>query len=304
MIANPYFSIVIPAYNRAALLPETLDSLNKQSFVSWECIIVDDGSTDNTREVVSHLMAGDSRIRYVYQDNAERSAARNRGADLASGTYVLFLDSDDAYTNEHLQKLHEFIQKNEEPVALLITDNWEMHEPGNLVMPDLTHESAETIPYLWLVPVVPVRVCIHKTILATHKFDEQIVVVEDQVLWFHIASAFPVIRVPHRTAIYRIHPSNSVASANNPFKLRLNGLTRLFNATEYTTAKQLIPASIRGKMLAQCHFRIGEFSALQGYRTKALLSFIKCQFIAPGFRWKECLYTLLLRKSEKHTTGK
>ena len=78
---SPFFSITIPAYNRGYILPETIKSIQEQTFQAWEVIIVDDGSKDNTREIVEQLSAEDSRIRYVYQDNAERSAARNNGAD-------------------------------------------------------------------------------------------------------------------------------------------------------------------------------------------------------------------------------
>jgi glycosyltransferase involved in cell wall biosynthesis len=72
---RPFFSVIIPAYNRASILPETIESIQKQSFDSWEIIVVDDGSKDNTEEVVRGILSQDSRINYVYQENAERSAA-------------------------------------------------------------------------------------------------------------------------------------------------------------------------------------------------------------------------------------
>jgi glycosyltransferase involved in cell wall biosynthesis len=69
------FSIIIPTYNRADLIPETIRSVQNQTFKDWECIIVDDGSTDNTKSIIEDLIKQDSRIKYVYQENAERSAA-------------------------------------------------------------------------------------------------------------------------------------------------------------------------------------------------------------------------------------
>ncbi len=76
---NPFFSIIIPAYNRAGILEKALQSVRDQTCTDWECIVVDDGSTDNTRDLLAQWSAGDARFRYIYQENAERSAARNNG---------------------------------------------------------------------------------------------------------------------------------------------------------------------------------------------------------------------------------
>lgn len=293
MYSPPFFSVIIPAYNRANILDETLDYVLKQTFGDWECIVVDDGSTDDTRVIVEARIKDDPRISYVYQTNAERSVARNHGAKIAKGKYLLFLDSDDGYTPDHLTQLYNFIQQNETPIALIITDHWEMHNSGELLMPDSSLNNLDTLPYLWSVPVVPVRACIHRKIFQTHQFDPHISVVEDQVLWFHIASSFPVIRVRQRTAVYRIHEGNSVSKKNNPFKKRLDGLNRMFKSAEYKNAKLLIPKSQRNKMIAQCYFRIGELNLQRGERWKGFIDFVKCQLKAPGFKWKACIYLLL-----------
>ncbi|HPY82753.1 MAG TPA: glycosyltransferase family A protein, partial [Bacteroidales bacterium] len=73
----PLFSIIIPTYNRAHILPRTIASVLAQTYSNWECIIVDDGSTDSTKDLIASY--SDTRIKYVYQHNAERSAARNNG---------------------------------------------------------------------------------------------------------------------------------------------------------------------------------------------------------------------------------
>jgi glycosyltransferase involved in cell wall biosynthesis len=73
------FSIIIPSFNRAFLIAETPHSIESQSYSNRECIVLDDGSTDNTREFAGDLSLKDARIPYIYQDNAERSAARNNG---------------------------------------------------------------------------------------------------------------------------------------------------------------------------------------------------------------------------------
>ena len=90
----PQISVIIPTYNRADLLPLTIESVMAQTMPDWELIIVDDGSTDETATVLAPFLQ-DERIRYIRQENAGRSAARNHGARLARGDYFYFLDSDD-----------------------------------------------------------------------------------------------------------------------------------------------------------------------------------------------------------------
>jgi len=99
--STPIFSVIIPAYNRAHVLARTVQSVLCQTFHDFELIIIDDGSTDATKKIVETFK--DSRIRYIYQDNKGRSAARNAGAFLASGKYLAFIDSDDEVIPEWLE---------------------------------------------------------------------------------------------------------------------------------------------------------------------------------------------------------
>jgi glycosyltransferase involved in cell wall biosynthesis len=88
-------SVIVPTYNYARFLPDALESLRSQTYGDWECIVVDDGSTDATRAVVATAMANDGRVRYVHQPNRGPSAARNRGVAESVGDYIQFLDADD-----------------------------------------------------------------------------------------------------------------------------------------------------------------------------------------------------------------
>jgi len=96
-------SVIVPCYNYGWVLAETLDSLIAQTYQDWECLVVDDGSTDNTREVVEAYRARDSRFRYIHQENAWMSAARNNGLRQAIGQYVQFLDADDLLAPRKLE---------------------------------------------------------------------------------------------------------------------------------------------------------------------------------------------------------
>ena len=117
---KPFFSIIIPSYNRAHVLPVTIKSVLHQTYKNWELIIVDDGSIDNTKEVVEKI--NDTRVRYIYQENAERSAARNNGIRNAKGDWICFLDSDDSYKKNHLNNFYKEILKqkasNEYPIIV------------------------------------------------------------------------------------------------------------------------------------------------------------------------------------------
>ena len=103
----PYFTVVIPSYNRGHIIVWAIESVLNQSYSDFEIIVVDDGSTDNTKEVVSQYM--DSRINYFFQENSGVSAARNTGSKLAKGDYLVFLDSDDYVAKEWLMDFYNAI---------------------------------------------------------------------------------------------------------------------------------------------------------------------------------------------------
>jgi glycosyltransferase involved in cell wall biosynthesis len=106
-MAAPFFSVVIPVYNRAAALAAALASVRAQSFQDFEIVVVDDGSKDNPRAVVERL--NDPRIRFIRQINAGGGAARNTGIDRAQGAFVAFLDSDDVFLPQHLENMHALL---------------------------------------------------------------------------------------------------------------------------------------------------------------------------------------------------
>jgi glycosyltransferase involved in cell wall biosynthesis len=91
----PLVSIIVPCYNYAHYLGQTLDNLRAQEYQNWECLIVDDGSTDDTAAVAASLVKADGRFRYLHQANKGLSAARNTGISNSKGIYIQFLDSDD-----------------------------------------------------------------------------------------------------------------------------------------------------------------------------------------------------------------
>jgi len=101
-MTNPLISIIVPCYNQAQYLDECLQSVLDQVYENWECIIVNDGSPDNTEEVAMKWTESDNRFRYVKKDNGGISSARNFGINLAKGEWILPLDADDKIGNNYL----------------------------------------------------------------------------------------------------------------------------------------------------------------------------------------------------------
>lgn len=108
----PKFSIIIATYNRGSLLGRALESLANQTEKSWEAIIVDDGSTDNTLEVVQPFIRDFKNIRYIRQENQGEPAAKNRGVALSQSEYITFLDSDDTFSPDHLDSRRHILEKS------------------------------------------------------------------------------------------------------------------------------------------------------------------------------------------------
>ena len=104
-------SVVIPLYNKEKSVRTTLNSVRAQSFTDWECIVVDDGSTDKSREVVEQIKIEDLRFKILSQPNSGVSAARNAGIMAAKGEYVTFLDADDLWTEDFLATIAALIQE-------------------------------------------------------------------------------------------------------------------------------------------------------------------------------------------------
>lgn len=106
MIKNPTVTIIMATYNRAHFIVESLKSIQAQTFEDWECIIIDDGSTDNTREILEPILNQDKRFKYLKRNlNYTKGlpGSRNYGLDLAKGNYIIFMDDDDIAHPQNLE---------------------------------------------------------------------------------------------------------------------------------------------------------------------------------------------------------
>jgi hypothetical protein len=121
-------SIVVPCYNQAQYLDESLQSLCDQTYVDWECIIVNDGSPDNTEEIAQKWEAKDARFIYLYKENGGVSSARNLGIEKAKGAFILTLDADDKYEATFIEKGLTILLNNDE---VGIVSSWGRYFTGD-----------------------------------------------------------------------------------------------------------------------------------------------------------------------------
>ena len=125
---EPLISVVIPAYNRAVKIVDALESVQRQSYVNWEAIVVDDGSTDGTPEVVERIAREDARIRLIrHETNRGAQAARNTGIRAAGGPWIAFLDSDDQFLPDSLEMRLQAARRQN--VLVVYSDGYIL-EPG------------------------------------------------------------------------------------------------------------------------------------------------------------------------------
>lgn len=111
-MAIPLISVIIPCFNYGRFIAETLENVISQTLNSWECLIVDDGSTDNTKVIADFFCASDPRFKYIYQENQGLSSARNAGIRRATGSFVQLLDSDDLISPGKLELQTAFMLSN------------------------------------------------------------------------------------------------------------------------------------------------------------------------------------------------
>jgi len=186
----PTVSVVIASYNRASLLKEAIDSVLTQDFDDFELIVVDDGSTDDTPE----LLRSYANICVVRQDRRGVSAARNAGVRRASGEFLAFLDSDDLWLAEKLSAQIAFFKTHPRAVICQTEEIWIRR--GVRVNPRRRHRKYSGMIFersVELCLVSPSAVMLERSLLdKVGRFDESLPACEDYDLWLRIACRFPI----------------------------------------------------------------------------------------------------------------
>lgn len=285
---NPFFTVIIPTYNRAQLIRRPIESVLRQTFLSWELIIVDDGSTDDTEKVVRSF--SDSRIRYIFQKNQERSAARNTGIQNSAGRYICFIDSDDYYFPQHLESFHKKIEAEKFPVAVFYCDTVEDNDGKMIRAATPMIHARNNVEWVVQMTLGTPRTCTHHSILEKHRFNPSVTVGEDVDLWVRALKEYPVIYNNDCTVAFVSHAGRTVdISSEQGIKAHVSLMKKIIS--EDTDG--YISRTVRRAILSNGWFRMGQHYVFSGKRAKAFFFFFRSLMIAPCIRTKEKIYLLL-----------
>ncbi|GAB2775960.1 glycosyltransferase involved in cell wall biosynthesis [Hymenobacter luteus] len=247
----PFFSIVVPCYNRADIIPETVQAILRQKYQDFELILVDDGSRDNLRDVVASIK--DPRVHYYYKQNGERGAARNYGAQRAQGQYINFFDSDDEMYPNHLQVVRDFLDQH--GLVEVVHTGYERLDEQNRVISEVCEFAGSTNEALLHDnPLACNTVFVRRDIALANPFEEdrRLASAEDWELWLRLASKYTFHPVRQKTFCLREHAGRSLntiapeavrtrdelfaqlVSQNPDFSRRFPGQLSKFVADRYT----------------------------------------------------------------------
>ncbi len=218
-IVHPKVSVIIPTYNFARLLPRTIKSVLNQTLQDFELIIVDDGSTDDTREVVGGFVGIDPRVRYVYQKNSGAPARpTNTGIQESDGEYIAILQHDDEWFPEKIEKQVSFFENSKNPNPGFIGCHAVIVKPDGSTRKQLLTKSLNLARDLLGTNVVPYpsAVMVKKEVFRDiGLFDEKFRIADDWDMWLRIAQKYRFDFVDSVLFKYHIHGNNitRVASA-------------------------------------------------------------------------------------------
>ena len=250
---KPFFSIIIPTYNREKTIEKAISSCLNQQFTDLEVIVIDDCSSDNTVAIVESIT--DPRVKlYKNSSNSERCVSRNNGIYHSSGQYICFLDSDDWFLENHLQVFHDFIIANDNPISLIFTNSIIENESGertDKIVPSFEKENKYA--YLLKYTPNPARVCVHHSILNEFQFDPRIPGMEDLDLWLRISSKYDVFHIEEITNIYYVHSESYTDGDEKRFIKELSYHPIIENQPEL---KGKLPKKSMNRLRSMCHFHL------------------------------------------------
>jgi len=226
---NPEVSVILPTYNRGWILKEAIDSVLAQDFRDFELIVVDDGSTDNTRQILDSYHQD---LMVVRQPNRGVSAARNRGIAAAGGGLIAFLDSDDLWLPRKLSNQVVFFNSNPEAVINQTEEIWIRN--GVRVNPKTRHHKPSGMifePSLALCLVSPSAVMIKRSLFdEVGLFDEDLPACEDYDLWLRISWRYPVHLIETPLIIKRGGHADQLSKAPGLDKFRIQALKNIIES--------------------------------------------------------------------------
>jgi glycosyltransferase involved in cell wall biosynthesis len=296
-------SVIVAAYNYGHFIGYTLDSLAAQTYENWECIVVDDGSTDNTRDVVQAYAEKDARVRYLHQENSRQAAARNNGVRNATGSYFQFIDADDLIEPRKLERQVEYLEQHtdvdivygdarffpsENPSELLYS-MWGENKPWQTGISGCGREIL--VPLLKFNNILVNAPLTRRSIVErVGPFDEELPPVEDWDFWLRCAEAgacFHYSETDGTRALVRSHTSSSSRS-----RLNLVSSTLLLREKLAARLKDAEARRINANLLAETEGTLGAEEVMHNNRVRGLYHLCRAVVLDRKFRqrlkWFAC----------------
>lgn len=268
---RPIISVVTPTYNRADFLPYAVESVLAQTFSDFELLVVDDGSTDSTRHLMERY-TDDPRVRYFYQPNHGQSVARNRGLKEARGEYICFLDSDNAWFPDKLEKSLNAFRENP-AVDVVYGDYVEIDKAGaELGINRMKRHSGHITPELLKDNFVSMNTTMTRRECFSEMggFDVADRLAEDYGLWLRLSTRYRFYYLPEVLGYYRV--MDDQISSDKASRLDANERLLLSFLDSYggsVTARQ------RKRGLSHFYLRRARLLATQGEFTRAYRDIFK-----------------------------
>jgi glycosyltransferase involved in cell wall biosynthesis len=265
---NPLVSVIIVTYNRSEYLCQSIDSALAQTYPHLEILVIDNGSTDQTENI---LKAYQDRIIYFKQSKQNLPQGRNQGLRLAKGKYIAFLDDDDLWTKQKIQKEVEYLEQHSD-AGFVFSGAHYIDAEGNIT--GSTNANSDFVPdfeslYSWNKIISPSLALIRRQSLdETGHFDETLTQSSDYDLWLRLARKYKFNYLKENLSLYRRHPT----SLSTNLERRILMHKRIFNKPEISRGKTWWQK--RGR-IAKTYYSVAERYSEQGMFIEAAGKFIE-----------------------------
>jgi len=312
----PAVSIILPTFNRERFIPDALASIEQQTFTDWELIVVDDGSTDQTRAVVERYQGSRRPPRYVHQANRGAYAARNRGLDLATGKYIAFFDSDDLWLPGYLARCVDALDAHSDLDWVYLACRSVDEATGETLSESTFYVDGAARPFLatpgrevspGLKVLSPPHALtshlegglyaglqnsvIRRRVFDEHRFWEDYRVVEDALFLLRaLCRGLQIGFIDEVQVIYRVHAGNSSAAGTAPdaerlipiYEEEIRGLERVRVQTGMANATH---ALLERQLGSKYFWRLGYGGYWQAGRREEALRALRAGMALGGANW-------------------
>ena len=299
--AQPLVSVIVAAYNYAHFIGQMLENLFAQTYRNWECMIVDDGSTDNTEEVVRSYAQQDPRIKFIRQANQRQAAARNTGIENSAGAFLQFLDADDLIEPKKLElqvaylELHPDVDITYSGVRYFTSDHvderllsrqYSSWEDAGAWMPEISGEGRAILPVLLRnnIMVVNSPLLRRRVVDRVGLFDVGLTPVEDWDYWIRCAAkglSFHFQDLAESRALVRAHQMSASKDQRRMLRATLRMRRKLQTLLVDRDLRKL-----NQQRLVETEGHLGIEEVINGSVSTGLYQILKAAIMAPRLRFK------------------